>query len=84
MQENTEATKQLKKKMQKDLSITRWQKTAVRTAIKSTLLEKKIMALLQDTRLSNRELHSAIKKSLATPSVQKFLEDVKERQTEEA
>lgn len=81
MQENTETTKQLKQQMHKDLSITRWQKTAVRTAIKSALLEKKVMTLLQDSRLSNKELHAAIKKTLASPTVQRFLEGMKERQT---
>jgi|688.fasta_scaffold1599824_2 hypothetical protein len=81
MQESTETTRQLKQQMQKDLSITRWQKTGVRTAIKSALLEKKVMALLQDSRLSNKELHSAIRKTLASPSVQRFVEGMKERQT---
>ena len=59
--------------MQKDLIVTKWQKSAVRSAIKAALIEKKLMKLLSDPKLTNKDLAKILKDCVASDLVQKFL-----------
>jgi hypothetical protein len=59
--------------MQKDLIVTKWQKSAVRSAIKAALIEKKMMKLLSDPKINNKDLSKILRDSLNSDAVQRFL-----------
>ncbi|OMJ84204.1 hypothetical protein SteCoe_14759 [Stentor coeruleus] len=59
--------------MQKDLIVTKWQKSAVRSAIKAALIEKKLMKLLSDPKLTNKDLARILRECVTFEPVQKFL-----------
>lgn len=59
--------------MQKDLVVTKWQKSAVRSAIKAALIEKKLMMLLSDPKLNNKDLAKILQACAASEIVQRFL-----------
>jgi F0F1-type ATP synthase delta subunit len=59
--------------MQKDLIVTKWQKSAVRSAIKAALIEKKLMKLLSDPKLTNKDLARILRECVTSEPVQKFL-----------
>ncbi|OMJ66056.1 hypothetical protein SteCoe_37241 [Stentor coeruleus] len=59
--------------MQKDLIVTKWQKSAVRSAIKAALIEKKLMKLLSDPKLMNKDLARILRDCVTSDPVQKLL-----------
>lgn len=59
--------------MQKELVVTKWQKSAVRAAIKAALIEKKIMKLLSDPKLTNKALSKVLKDCANSEALQSFL-----------
>jgi len=59
--------------MQKELIVTKWQKSAVRAAIKAALIEKKIMKLLSDPKLTNKTLSKILKDCANSEAVQSYL-----------
>ena len=59
--------------MQKDLIVTKWQKSAVRSAIKAALIEKKLMKLLSDPKINNKDLAKILNSCVSSEPVQKFL-----------
>ena len=59
--------------MQKDLIVTKWQKSAVRSAIKAALIEKIIMKYLSDPKINNKDLAKIVDSCVSSEPVQKFL-----------
>jgi hypothetical protein len=59
--------------MQKDLVVTKWQKSAVRAAIKAALIEKKLMKLLSNPKINNKDLARILHEAVSSDMVQKFL-----------
>jgi hypothetical protein len=59
--------------MQKDLIVTKWQKSAVRAAIKGALIEKKIMKLLSDPKLTNKNLSKILLDCVNSEQVKTYL-----------
>lgn len=59
--------------MQKELVVTKWQKSAVRAAIKGALIEKKIMKLLSDPKLTNKNLSKLLRDCVNSEAVKSYL-----------
>ena len=59
--------------MQKELVVTKWQKSAVRAAIKGALIEKKIMKLLSDPKLTNKNLSKLLRDCVNSEVVKSYL-----------
>ena len=62
--------------MEKDLYVTRWQKSAVKAAIKATLIHKKFMKLLSNSNITEGELSEILTEAVNREDVKAILNSI--------